>query len=192
MDTLTKYNSLVPSLIGRQTNDNLYILFSAILGSILLAISSKIQIPLTPVPVTLQTLVVLVMAMFLGWRAAGAASFLYLAEGAIGLPVFAQGGGLPYLVGPTGGYLLGFLISSLVLGHLSERGWDRSIILTFFAMTLGTMIIYFIGVSWLAIIKDLNTAIVFGLIPFLTPDILKIFLGTCIISAGWEIRNKYF
>ena len=93
MDTLTKYNSLVPSLIGRQTNDNLYILFSAILGSILLAISSKIQIPLTPVPVTLQTLVVLVMAMFLGWRAAGAASFLYLAEGAIGLPVFAQGGG---------------------------------------------------------------------------------------------------
>ena len=192
MDTLTKYNSLVPSLIGRQTNDSLYILFSAILGSILLAISSKIQIPLTPVPVTLQTLVVLVMAMFLGWRAAGAASFLYLAEGAIGLPVFAQGGGLPYLVGPTGGYLFGFLLSSLVLGYLSERGWDRSIILTFFAMTLGTIIIYFIGVSWLAIIKDLNTAIVFGLLPFLTPDILKIFLGTCIISAGWEIRNKYF
>ena len=192
MDTLTKYNSLVPSLIGRQTNDSLYILFSAILGSILLAISSKIQIPLTPVPVTLQTLVVLVMAMFLGWRAAGAASFLYLAEGAIGLPVFAQGGGLPYLVGPTGGYLFGFLLASLVLGYLSERGWDRSIILTFFAMTLGTLIIYFIGVSWLAMIKDLNTAIVFGLLPFLTPDILKIFLGTCIISAGWEIRNKYF
>ena len=59
-------------------------------------------------------------------------------------------------------------------------------------MTLGTLIIYFIGVSWLAMIKDLNTAIVFGLLPFLTPDILKIFLGTCIISAGWEIRNKYF
>ncbi len=192
MDSLTKYNSLVPSIIGRQTNDNLYILFSAVIGSVLLAISAKIQIPLTPVPVTLQTLVVLVMAMFLGWRAAGAACILYLGEGALGLPVFAQGGGLPYLIGPTGGYLFGFLFASLVLGYLSERGWDRSIILTFFAMTIGTVIIYFFGVFWLAIIKDLNTAIAFGLLPFLTPDILKIFLGTCLISAGWEVRNKYF
>ena len=99
---------------------------------------------------------------------------------------------MPYLIVPTGGYLFGFLFASLVLGYLSERGWDRSIILTFFAMTIGTVIIYFFGVFWLAIIKDLNTAIAFGLLPLLTPDILKIFLGTCLISAGWEVRNKYF
>ena len=187
MDIYSSNNSLVSSLLGKKTNDFVYVLLTSIIGSFLLAISSKVQIPLTPVPVTLQTLVLLVMSMFLGWRGAVGATSLYLFQGAIGLPVFAHGGGFIILFGPTGGYLFGFLIASLVVGYLAERGWDKSVVLTFTSLTIGTLIIYLFGVIWLSYLKDLNTALVFGLLPFITPDILKICLGTCLVSAGWEI-----
>ena len=191
MDIYSSNNSLVSSLLGKKTNDFVYVLLTSIIGSFLLAISSKVQIPLTPVPVTLQTLVLLVMSMFLGWRGAVGATSLYLFEGAIGLPVFANGGGFIILFGPTGGYLFGFLIASLVVGYLAEKGWDKSVVLTFTSMTVGTLIIYLFGVIWLSYLKDLNTALVFGLLPFITPDILKICLGTCLVSAGWEISEKF-
>ena len=191
MDIYSSNNSLVSSLLGKKTNDFVYVLLTSIIGSFLLAISSKVQIPLTPVPVTLQTLVLLVMSMFLGWRGALGATCLYLFQGAIGLPVFAHGGGFIILFGPTGGYLFGFLIASLVVGYLAEKGWDKSVVLTFTSMTIGTLIIYSFGVIWLSYLKDLNTALVFGLLPFITPDILKICLGTCLVSAGWEISEKF-
>ena len=191
MDIYSSNNSLVSSLLGKKTNDFVYVLLTSIIGSFLLAISSKVQIPLTPVPVTLQTLVLLVMSMFLGWRGAVGATSLYLFQGAIGLPVFAHGGGFIILFGPTGGYLFGFLLASLVVGYLAEKGWDKSVVLTFTSMTIGTLIIYLFGVIWLSYLKDLNTALVFGLLPFITPDILKICLGTCLVSAGWEISEKF-
>ena len=191
MDIYSSNNSLVSSLLGKKTNDFVYVLLTSVIGSFLLAISSKVQIPLTPVPVTLQTLVLLVMSMFLGWRGALGATSLYLFQGAIGLPVFAHGGGFVILFGPTGGYLFGFLIASLVVGYLAEKGWDKSVVLTFTSMTIGTLIIYLFGVIWLSYLKDLNTALVFGLLPFITPDILKICLGTCLVSAGWEISEKF-
>ena len=191
MDIYSSNNSLVSSLLGKKTNDFVYVLLTSIIGSFLLAVSSKVQIPLTPVPVTLQTLVLLVMSMFLGWRGALGATSLYLFQGAIGLPVFAHGGGFVILFGPTGGYLFGFLIASLVVGYLAEKGWDKSVVLTFTSMTIGTLIIYLFGVIWLSYLKDLNTALVFGLLPFITPDILKICLGTCLVSAGWEISEKF-
>ncbi len=191
MDIYSSNNSLVSSLLGKKTNDFVYVLLTSIIGSFLLAISSKVQIPLTPVPVTLQTLVLLVMSMFLGWRGALGATSIYLFQGAIGLPVFAHGGGFVILFGPTGGYLFGFLIASLVVGYLAEKGWDKSVVLTFTSMTIGTLIIYLFGVIWLSYLKDLNTALVFGLLPFITPDILKICLGTCLVSAGWEIGEKF-
>lgn len=191
MNTYSSNNSLVSSLLGKKTNDFVYVLLTSIIGSFLLAISSKVQIPLTPVPVTLQTLVLLVMSMFLGWRGAVGATSLYLFQGAIGLPVFAHGGGFIILFGPTGGYLFGFLIASLVVGYLAEKGWDKSVVLTFTSMTIGTLIIYLFGVIWLSYLKDLNTALVFGLLPFITPDILKICLGTCLVLAGWEISEKF-
>ena len=191
MNTISSNKSLISNIVGKSTNNFLYILYTSIIGSILLAASSKIQIPLTPVPVTLQTLVLLVMSMLLGWRSALGATTLYLFQGAIGLPVFAHGAGLVYLFGPTGGYLFGFILASFIVGFLAERGWDKSVVLTFISLSIGTIAIYFFGVLWLAYLKDLNTAIVFGLLPFITPDLLKICLGTCIVSAGWEIKNKF-
>ena len=191
MNALSSNNSLVSNIVGKQTNDLMFIIYSSIIGSILLALSSKIQIPLTPVPVTLQTMVLLVMSMFLGWRGALGATILYLFQGAVGLPVFAHGSGIIYLFGPTGGYLFGFILASILVGFLAERDWDKSIILTFCAMTIGTLVIYICGISWLAFLKDIKTAIVFGLLPFITPDILKICLGSCIVAAGWELKIKY-
>jgi biotin transport system substrate-specific component len=94
----------------------------AVIGSILLTISAKIQVPFWPVPMTIQTFVVLVLGVAYGWRLAGATVLLYLAQGALGLPVFAAGGGLAYMAGPTGGYLVGFLLAALVVGWLAERG----------------------------------------------------------------------
>ena len=82
-------------------------------------------------------------------------------------------------------------LSSVIISFLAERGWDRSVVLTFISLTIGTLTIYLFGVLWLAYLKDLNTAIVFGLLPFITPNLLKICLGTCMVSAGWEIKDKF-
>ena len=98
----------------------------AVIGSILLTLSAKIQVPFWPVPMTMQTFVVLVLGVAYGWRLAGATVLLYLAQGALGLPVFAAGGGLAYMAGPTGGYLVGFLLAAVAVGWLAERGWARS------------------------------------------------------------------
>src|SRR6476661_1440905 len=104
------------------------------LGTALLTLSAKVNLPLPYVPMTLQTLVVLMIGAAYGWRLGGATVMAYLAEGAMGLPVFAGPiGGLAPFVGPTAGYLVGFALAAVVTGALSERGWDRSIPMLFVA-----------------------------------------------------------
>src|ERR1700757_150507 len=99
----------------------------AVLGTLALAVSAKVQVPFYPVPMTLQTLVVLILGAAFGARLAGATVALYLLEGLIGLPVFAGDiAGPAYMAGPTGGYLIGFLVAAVAIGFLAERGWDRS------------------------------------------------------------------
>ena len=94
----------------------------------LLAISAKVQVPFWPVPMTMQTFVVLMLGIAYGSRLGASTGVLYLVEGAIGLPVFAKGAGIAYLIGPTGGYLIGFVIAMYVVGLLAEKHWDRSVI----------------------------------------------------------------
>src|SRR6185437_15248600 len=121
------------------------------LGTALLTLSAKVNLPLPYVPMTLQTLVVLVIGAAYGWRLGTATLMAYLAEGAIGFPVFAGPvGGLAPLVGPTAGYLYGFVAAAFVTGWLSERGWDRSMLLLFVAMALGHLLILCAGFAWLA------------------------------------------
>ena len=109
------------------------------LGTALLTLSAKVNLPLPFVPMTLQTLVVLMIGAVYGWRLGCTTIIAYLAEGAIGLPVFAGPvGGLAPLMGPTAGYLAGFVAAAFITGWLSERGWDRSVPLLFVAMALGT------------------------------------------------------
>ena len=150
--------------------------------NILLVASAQVAIPLpfTAVPITLQTFGVLVAALALGRTRAVALMVAYLAEGAMGLPVFAGGvGGPQALVGPTGGYLFGFVVSAGFVGALADRGWDRSYFKALFTLTGGTALIFACGVAWLSRFVDGATLLTAGLIPFLPGAALKI------LAAFW-------
>ncbi len=163
----------------------------ALAGTALLALSAKIQVPFWPVPMTMQSFVVLVLGMAYGWRLAGATLLLYLAEGAFGLPVFASGAGLAYLAGPTGGYLLGFLLAAVLLGWLAERGWDRSVLWTLVAMVIGNIVIFAPGVAWLSVLMgDLAKAIGAGLTPFLAASLFKTGLAAAVLPFAWRLLQR--
>ncbi len=163
-------------------------------GLCLLTLSAKIQIPFWPVPMTMQTLVVLVIGMAYGWRLGAATVLAYLVAGAAGLPVFAgtpaRGIGLAYMMGPTGGFLLGFLVSAAAVGFLGERGWDRSALRTAVAMVLGQAIITLAGVAWLAILFNLPKAIEVGFKPFLAASLLKVALGIVLMPTIWKLLDR--
>jgi biotin transport system substrate-specific component len=167
-----------------------------VLGTVALWLSAKIQVPLIPVPITMQTLVVLVIGVAYGWKLGGATMLLYLAEGAVGLPVFAgnwsEGGGVHHLYGPTAGYLIGFAAAAAICGSLAERGWDRSLLKAGAAMVIGNLVIYALGLTWLAIQIGMADALKYGLLPFLVGDALKIVLGACLLPGTWRLigRNK--
>jgi len=156
------------------------------LGTALLTLSAKINLPLPFVPMTLQTLVVLVIGAAYGWRLGGTTVIVYLAEGAIGLPVFAGPvGGLAPLLGPTAGYLVGFVAAVVVTGWLSERGWDRSVPLLFVAMGAGHIIILAAGFAWLAFGMKLGfeKAWLVGIAPFIAASVIKNALGAALVPA---------
>jgi biotin transport system substrate-specific component len=156
------------------------------LGTALLTLSAKVSLPLPYVPMTLQTLVVLMIGAAYGWRLGGVTVMAYLAEGVIGLPVFAGPvGGLAPLVGPTAGYLVGFVAAAIVTGWLSERGWDRSAPLLFVAMGLGHIIILAAGFTWLAFGMKLGAekAWLVGVAPFVAASVLKNALGAALVPA---------
>jgi biotin transport system substrate-specific component len=156
------------------------------LGTALLALSAKINLPLPYVPMTLQTLVVLMIGAAYGWRLGSATVIAYLAEGAIGLPVFAGPvGGLAPLLGPTAGYLAGFVAAAFITGWLSERGWDRSVPRLFVAMGLGHIVILAAGFAWLAFGMKLGVekAWLVGIAPFVAASVIKNALGAAFVPA---------
>jgi biotin transport system substrate-specific component len=155
-------------------------------GTALLTLSAKIKLPLPYVPMTLQTLVVLLIGAAYGWRLGVATVIAYLAEGAAGLPVFAGPvGGLAPLTGPTAGYLFGFVAAAFITGWLSERGWDRSVPRLFIAMGIGHIIILAAGFAWLAFGVKLGVekAWLVGVLPFLAASAVKNALGAGLIPA---------
>jgi biotin transport system substrate-specific component len=163
------------------------------LGTALLALSAKINLPLPYVPMTLQTLVVLVIGAAYGWRLGGATVMAYLAEGAIGLPVFAGPvGGLAPFLGPTAGYLIGFVAAAFATGWLSERGWDRSVPLLFVAMGLGRIIIVGCGFAWLVLGMKLGPekAWLVGIAPFIAGSLIKNALGAVAVPAIRQMLDR--
>lgn len=164
----------------------------AVIGSLALWVSAKISIPFWPVPLTMQTFVVLVIGMAFGPRLGVATVLLYLAEGAAGLPVFAgtpeKGLGLAYMVGPTGGYLLGFVFAAAIVGHLAGRGWDRNPLTTAAAMVIGNGFIFLCGIVWLgAVVGWDKPVLAWGLWPFLPGAALKIILATLLLPGLWRL-----
>jgi len=190
------------------------------LGSLLFAISARIKIDIPPVPVTLQTLVLLVFAMTVGWRISLATFTLYLFEGSIGLTFFTNPpyGGFPYLLGPSGGYLLGMLIASFLVGYLAEKNYDKQYLKSLLSIFLGTFTIFFFGIIWLTywlsiqpettivflcereavmcntdiwnFSQSLNLALVLGLFKFLLTEPIKIALAASITPLIWSYLKK--
>lgn len=151
----------------------------------------SINLPFSPVPITGQTFGVLLIAMTLG-RVRGTGVILaYLFEGAVGLPVFAGGSaGLAKFMGPTGGYLVGFLIAAYLVGYLADKGWDRKLYSSVLAMLFGTATIMLIGVSWLAYFVPGNLVLSVGLYPFIPGALIKIGLASVILPSLWKFANK--
>jgi biotin transport system substrate-specific component len=160
-------------------------------GAALLTLSAKIQVPFAPVPMTMQTLVVLMIGAAYGWRLGGATVLLYLAEGAAGLPVFAGAAAGPaYLAGPTGGFLAGFLAAALAVGFLAERGWDRPLLRVLALMAVGHALIFAFGLGWLALLIGPAKAWAAGAQPFLLATLLKTALAAALMQAGWSLARR--
>ena len=161
------------------------------LGSLLLTASAKVQVPLPPVPVTMQSLVVLLLGMAYGSRLGVATVLAYLAQGLAGLPVFAgPAAGAAYMAGPTGGYLLGFLLAAACAGWLAERGWDRGPARVATVMVLGHALILASGVAWLAVLVGGERAVAAGLAPFIAGTLVKSALGTALVAAARPLLGR--
>ena len=162
-----------------------------VLGSLFLAVCAQVQVPLWPVPMTMQTFGVLLLGMAFGARLGAATVALYLLEGAAGLPVFAGfSGGVPVLFGPTGGYLFGFVIAAWLVGSLAERGWDRGVLTTALAMLFGNIVLYVPGLIWLGNMIGAENAIPAGLAPFWIGDLLKIALAAGLLPSAWWMTRR--
>ena len=152
-------------------------------GSFLLAVSSKVQVPFWPVPMTMQTFVVFLIGMSYGWRLSFFTLLAYIIEGALGLPVFATGAGLTYLVGPTAGYIYGMLLASIVIGFLSEKNFSKTYFMSLVSLLIGSVIIFTLGVGYLGSIIGYDKAINFGLLPFIPSELFKIALAVALIPS---------
>jgi biotin transport system substrate-specific component len=180
---------LVPIRVSERLYNRVRHLALILLGTLVIAASAQVYIPTQPVPFTGQTFGVLLTAGALGFRRAVLATLLYLALGAIGLPIFAEGKhGTEWLLGATGGYLVGFVLASAIVGRLAELGWDRNFLGSIGAMVIGSLAIYAVGVPWLAAVAfkgDLAAAIAAGMTPFLLWDVLKLVLAAVAFPAAW-------
>ncbi|MFO1038808.1 MAG: biotin transporter BioY [Geminicoccaceae bacterium] len=177
------------TVAGRVTRDVVLALF----GTLLLWASAKVQVPFYPVPMTLQTAVVFLIGMAYGWRLGGLTVLLYLAEGAIGWPVFAgtpdKGLGLAYMMGPTGGYLAGFVVAAMITGWVAER--YRGLLPRAAGVLVATIAIYALGVAWLGQFIGVSKAIAVGVVPFLLGDLVKLFLVTALGEVGLaRLQNR--
>lgn len=160
----------------------------ALVAAYVLALSAqaKVMLPFSPVPVTSQTLVVLLIGALLGRRIGLLSVGAYLVAGGIGLPFFAGGN----LAGPTGGYLVGFAASVAVLSALMDKGWGRRLATAVPALLLGTSVIYLFGLPWLALYVGLSRVIALGLVPFVVGDLLKVVCAASILAAREQLSAR--
>ncbi|MHC4726048.1 MAG: biotin transporter BioY [Planctomycetota bacterium] len=159
-------------------------------GSLLIALSARVMVllPFSPVPVTAQTFAVLMIGTLLGAKRGSLAALVYIIEGTLGLPVFALGGGFAILLGPTGGYLIGFIPAAFITGFLAQKGWDRRIDTTVLAMIFGNLAIYTFGLLWMSRLMGINKSVLTaGLYPFIVGDLVKIALAAAVLPTGWKL-----
>ncbi|MGE0501529.1 MAG: biotin transporter BioY [Rhizobiaceae bacterium] len=160
-------------------------------GTLVLALSAKAKVILGPVDLSLQTLAVLGIGATFGLRLGVATLALYLIEGAMGFPVFQstpeKGIGVAYMMGATGGFLIGFLVMAAIVGWAADRGWDRSVLKLGAAMVLAEIVMMAMGFAWLAGIIGAEKAWAFGVAPFIIPDMVKVALASMVVPAVWAL-----
>ena len=166
----------------------------AVAGTLLLTLSAKTKVVLGPVDMNLQTMVVPLIAAAFGLRLGVATVLLYLAQGALGYPVFQstpeKGIGIAYMLGTTGGFLAGFVMMAAIVGWAADRGWDRNPFKLFGAMLAGEVVVMAMGFAWLATIIGAAGAWQFGVVPFILTDLVKIALAAAIVPAVWSLFRR--
>tara|TARA_R110002020_G_scaffold136630_5_gene304623 strand:- start:32264 stop:32845 length:582 start_codon:yes stop_codon:yes gene_type:complete len=160
-------------------------------GSLLIAVAGKITVPFWPVPATLQTLAIFIIAAAFGRKLALATLAAYMFEGALGLPVFTNGGGLAYFAGPTGGYLAGFVLAAGLTGWAADHGLDRNALKLFAVNLAGAAIILVLGAAWIALAFGPEKALAWGVGPFIITDVIKAALAAAVVPAGWQIASMF-
>jgi len=187
-------NNLIAQLWPARREDSARLLRGivlAVIGSLFITLCAKINVPMYPVPMTMQTFAVLVVGMAFGFRLGLATVLLYLGEGLVGLPVFAGAGAGPaYMAGPTGGYLAGFALAGALVGWLGDRGWDRSVLLTVLANVMGTACIFALGVAWLSTLIGFEKAVALGAAPFLIGAAAKIALAAAVLPLASKLIRR--
>ena len=158
-------------------------------GICLLTASAYLQIPTWPVKISLQSLVVILIGLAYGPRLGSTTVLAYLGLGALGAPVFQSGAGLAYLVGPTGGFLLGMLLSTILAGHLAERGVLNSSLATAGAVIASLVIVFIPGIAWLGVLFGPENSLAYGLIPFIPGELVKITLALALVPALRRIHG---
>lgn len=190
MQTTTGVRTLADLIgVSKRTRDIILVVGASLL--IGLVAQWEIRLPWTPVPITLQTFVVFLLSAALGMRRAVAAMLLYLLEGTLGLPFFSGGAaGFAHIVGPTGGYLIGFVVAAAVIGALAERGWDRSPARAWLAMAIGSAALFACGLAQLSTYLPNDQVIAAGLTPFVLGSVFKLTAAAMLLPSVWRVLDR--
>jgi biotin transport system substrate-specific component len=203
MPSRSSPRALAPTLWPAEADSVARQVLLVLAGTLLIAVAAKVKVPFFPVPMTLQTLAILLIAATYGMRLGTLTVLAYLFEGLLGLPVFTNTppaiAGPAYFLGPTGGFLAGFIVLAAVVGWATDRAWDRSIPKLFAAMIVGEVIMMALGFGWLAWFASLSSgatglgvakAWAGGVTPFILGDLLKIILATLAVAAAWTMVER--
>ncbi|MEO0667075.1 MAG: biotin transporter BioY [Pseudomonadota bacterium] len=190
-------NKVLSDVLGADSGAGLRIKQAAlvVLGVLALAIAAKIKVPMWPVPITMGTFAVLTIGAAYGARLGLVTILAYMIVGALGFDIFAGSSaekfGLTYMMGGTGGYLVGYVLATVALGALAQRGWDRSVVWMALAMLIGNVLIYVPGLLWLGQLYGWDKPILaWGLTPFLLGDAIKLALAAAILPAAWKLVGR--
>ncbi|MEL6504108.1 MAG: biotin transporter BioY [Pseudomonadota bacterium] len=184
--------ALAPTLVAdRGLNRTVTNIALVVVGTAIMALAAKIQVPFFPVPMTLQTLAVFAIAAAYGRNLAVATMLLYLAEGAMGLPVFAgPEAGVAYMMKGTAGYLVGFVVAAAIIGEAADRGISQRPVTMFGVIVAADVIVFALGFAWLSTLIGAEKAWQFGVVPFVLGDLFKIALATAAIALGWKLLKR--
>ncbi len=189
-----KYNEILSTYVSARQYNYIRTLILVLLGTGLITLAAKTQIPFWPVPMTLHSLAIFFIAAMFGLRIGALTVGAYLLEGALGLPVFSgtpeRGIGLAYMAGPTGGYLAGFFVSTLLVGYAADKGLRKTTFRLFSVMIGGLAVVYTLGAFWLSHFTGLEKAIQVGVIPFIFADVLKIGIATIFVRVLTGTKGK--